>query len=261
MFLSTDANEISRDQALGGRTRIKTNDLIRVRRSELRASMTEDLRIAYDLDSVPKGANCAIIIRHADRDGGLNQVVHEDERLNEFGIGRSERLGKLLEPFSELRSFSSPVGRCKETCLHISKGYGAVVEPVATELLGMSAPFMVDPKQAYMKMREVGLLGFVDLYVRGSLDKGIALPCSEGTTMLFSYVINNIRSMTGGVGVFITHDMIITPPMAYYFGYDFKGKGLVPFLDGVVMYEEGDSYIARYAGKEISVDGLGIPKR
>ena len=37
-------------------------------------------------------------------------------------------------------------------------------------------------------------------------------------------------------------------------------NGLVPFLDGVVLFQEGGEYIARYGGKEISVDGSGVPK-
>ena len=223
--------------------------------------MTEDIRIACDIDRVPKGANAAVIIRHGDRDGPLNQVVSEDHGLSQVGTRRSERLGELLGRFSELRSFSSPVDRCQETCRHIAIGYGKDVEPSVTELLGMSAQFMVDPKLAYRKMKEVGLLGFVDLYVKGSVDRCIALPCSEGARMLFSFVIDNIRPMRGGVGVFVTHDMIITPPMAYYFGYDFMNNGLVPFLDGVVLYQEGDMFVARYAGKEISIAGSGIPIR
>jgi hypothetical protein len=223
--------------------------------------MTDEIRITEDLDGIPQGANCAVIIRHADRGGPLNQVVRQEEGLNGLGVRRSVELGRSLKGFSEMRAFSSPVDRCQDTCRHISEGYGKAVEPTVTELLGMSAPFMVDPKAAYFKMKEVGLLGFVDLYVKDSIDKCVAMPCSEGARMLLSYVIENIRPMKGGVGVFVTHDMIITPPMAYYFGYDFMSNGLVPFLDGVVLYQEGDAYIARYGGREISVSPSGIPMR
>ena len=118
----------------------------------LERHMTEELRIAYDLARVPRGVNCAVIIRHADRGGPMNQVVRQDEALNELGISRSEELGRLLEGFSEIRTFSSPIERCRETCKSISRGYGREVEPTVTELLGMSAPFMVDPKAAYLKM-------------------------------------------------------------------------------------------------------------
>jgi hypothetical protein len=223
--------------------------------------LSEDLRIACDIDGVPNGSNCAVIIRHADRGGPLNEVVRRDERLNETGIRRAENLGAILRRFHEMRSFSSPIDRCKETCKHISSGYGKNSEPTVTELLGMLSPTMVDPKLAYQKMNEVGLLGFVDLYVKDSIDKCIAIPCSEGAKLLFSYVIEKIRPMKNGVGVFVTHDMIITPPMAYYFGYDFIENGLVPFLDGVVLYQEGDEFVARYDGREIQVDGIGVPSK
>ena len=223
--------------------------------------MSEDLRIAYDIDAVPNSSNCAVIIRHADRGGPLNQVVRRDEGLNQIGIRRAEDLGIILRRFHEMRSFSSPIDRCKETCMHISRGYGKTAEPTVTELLGMSSPTMVDPKLVYQKMNEVGLLGFVDLYVKDAIDKCVAIPCSEGAKLLFSYVIEMMRPMKVGVGVFVTHDMIITPPMAYYFGYDFMENGLVRFLDGMVLYQEGDAFIARYDGKEILVDETGVPDR
>jgi hypothetical protein len=222
--------------------------------------MEEDIRIVSDIDAVPDGSNCAVIIRHADRDGELNRVVRRDEGLNDVGKRRAEILGAELRRFPDLLSYSSQIGRCVDTCVHISNGYGKRSEPTRTELLGMSAPFMIDPVRAYDMMKDIGLLEFVDRYVHDALDVSMVLPCSEGMRMMLSYVIGNIKGMKGGIGVFVSHDMIITPPMAYYFGYDFK-KGLVPFLDGIVLYEEGDGYVARYDGKEIPVSGYGIPRR
>jgi hypothetical protein len=223
--------------------------------------MKNDIRIASDIAAVPKGANCAIIIRHGDRDGVLNQVVHQDERLNVMGIQRSEHLGTLLSRFSQLRSFTSPIERCVDTCVHISKGYGKEQQPERTELLGMAAPFMLDPKKAYKRMNDLGLHGFVECYINDSLDRSMVLPCNEGTRMLFSYVIDRIKDMEGGIGVFVTHDMIITPSMAYYFDYDFMNKGLAPFLDGIVLYEDGKGYVAAYSGKKLKVDASGTVQK
>lgn len=222
--------------------------------------MINDLRISSDLAAVPKGANCAIIIRHGDRDGALNQVVHQEERLNAIGIRRSEHLGTLLSRFSELRTYTSSIERCVDTCAHISKGYGKQQVPERTELLGMSAPFMLDSKKAYKRMNDLGLHGFVECYINDSLDRSMVLPCNEGTRMLFSYVIERIKDMDGGVGVFVTHDMIITPSMAYYFDYDFMNNGLAPFLDGIVLYQENDGYVAIYSGKRLLVDRNGAPR-
>jgi hypothetical protein len=221
--------------------------------------MPNEPRILSDIAAVPEGANCAIIIRHGDRDGALNQIVQQNECLNEVGIERSHMLGGKLARFTEIRSFSSPIGRCIDTCVNISRGFGDPKGPECTEFLGMSAPFMIDPKGAYVKMKQLGLLGFVEAYVKDSLDRSMVLPCNEGTKMLFSYVIEHAMDMKGGIGVFVTHDMIITPAMAYYFGYDFRTNGLAPFLDGVVLYQEKNGYVARYNGIEMQVDPMGTP--
>jgi hypothetical protein len=61
--------------------------------------------------------------------------------------------------------------------------------------------------------------------------------------------------------VFVTHDMIITPSMAYYFDYDFMNKGLAPFLDGIVLYEDGKGYVAAYSGKKLKVDASGTVQK
>lgn len=215
--------------------------------------MNDGFRILADLSKVPAGSNCALLIRHGDRNGSLAKPVHEREGLNETGMQRSKQFGKMLSGFSDLIAYSSPVGRCVDTCENISIGFGKNVEVESTEFLGMTSPFMVDPPAAYMKMHELGLLGFVEAYVNDSLDRKIVLPCSEGTKMLFSYAINRIKRMSGGVGVFVTHDMILTPPLAYFFDYDYKANGLLTFLDGIVLFEDEDGYSASYAGRSVRV--------
>jgi hypothetical protein len=224
--------------------------------------MNDGFRIAYDLSKVPAGSNCALLIRHGDRNGELANVVREQEGLNETGTLRSRQFGRMLTRFSDLVAYSSPVGRCVDTGLNISKGFGKEVKVESTQFLGMSSPFMVDPPAAYGKMHELGLLGFVDAYVSDSLDRKIVLPCSEGTKMLFSYAIERIKKMSGGVGIFVTHDMILTPPLAYFFGYDYKTNGLLTFLDGIVLFEDEEGYAASYGGRSVRVinDGTVLPK-
>jgi hypothetical protein len=47
--------------------------------------------------------------------------------------------------------------------------------------------------------------------------------------------------------------MILTPPLAYFFDYDFKANGLLTFLDGIVLYEDRGGYSASYGGRSIRV--------
>ena len=107
--------------------------------------MNGEFRILTDLAKVPAGSNCALLIRHGDRNGGLAKVVTEQEGLNQLGTRRSKQFGKMLSGFSDLVAYSSPVGRCVDTCHNISKGFGKEVEGESTQFLGMSSPFMVDP--------------------------------------------------------------------------------------------------------------------
>jgi hypothetical protein len=54
--------------------------------------MKDGFRILTDLSKVPAGSNCALLIRHGDRNGALAKVVNEQEGLNEIGTKRSKQL-------------------------------------------------------------------------------------------------------------------------------------------------------------------------
>jgi len=79
--------------------------------------------------------------------------------------------------------------------------------------------------------------------------------------MMFSYAIDRLKDMRGGAVVVVTHDMILTPPLGRLFGYDYLGKGLVPFLDGMILYQSDGGYVATHGGKSIRVssDGRFVP--
>jgi len=215
--------------------------------------MKEGLKILQDLALVPKGRSCAIIIRHADRDGAVDTVVDNLEALNAQGRRRATELGRYLKRFDSLQMYSSPIGRCEETCVRMGEGFGREYTLEKTELLGMKAPSMLQPDLAYQLMRSMGFYGFLDAYVQGRIDQNVAMPCEEGTKMLLSFAIDRMRDTSNGVVVMVTHDMILTPPLAYYFNYDYRTNGLVPFLEGVVLYEDGDGYTASYGGRSVRV--------
>ncbi|MCU0861978.1 MAG: histidine phosphatase family protein [Methanomassiliicoccales archaeon] len=215
--------------------------------------MKKSLRILQDLALVPEGRNCALIIRHADRNGAIDALVDAKEGLNEVGRKRSMELGAALRRFDYLRMISSPVERCVETCEAMAKGFGPNHTIETTEYLGMMAPTMLQPGVAYQLMRSMGLHGFVEAYVAGRIDKKAVLSCEEGARMLMAYAIDRLRGATGTALSLVTHDMLITPAMVRYFGYDHRTKGLVPFLDGMVLYESDYGLRLCHAGKVLKV--------
>ncbi len=215
--------------------------------------MKNGLKVLQDLASVPEGRSCAVIIRHADRGGAVDTVVDNEESLNDLGRSRAAELGLFLRRFDSLQMYSSPIGRCEETCMRLGEGYGREYSLEKTELLGMRAPFMLQPDVAYSLMRSLGLYGFLDAYVQGRIDRKVAMPCEDGAQMLLSYAIDKVRGVSNGVVVMVTHDMILTPPLAYYFDYDYEENGLVPFLEGIVLSEGEAGYTASYDGRSVRV--------
>ena len=208
-----------------------------------------DIRILSDVDGLARFDRCAMVIRHADREGQLDSLVSSDQLLTEKGRRRAFELGAGLKQFSKLRFFSSSVLRCVETCKLIAEGRGLKPEIETLDLLGMRAPFMRDPERAYRLMKSMGLVPFIEAYVQGKLDPDVVMSCEEGGKLLLSQAIKGIEEDDGAC-VFVTHDMIITPFMAYLFGFDFKALGLAPFLDGFVVGGRDGKYRVRYGDKE-----------
>jgi len=217
----------------------------------------KSLRVLQDLALVPEGKSCALIIRHADRDGQVDRLVAKDEPLNETGRRRATMLGVALRRFYFLHLYSSPVTRCVETCELISQGYGQKVEVEATEFLGMRCPTMLKPDEAYKLMCSMGLYSFTEAYVAGRLDPKIVRSCEEGARMLFSYAMETIKDKDNQAVVIVTHDMLLTPALVKYFGYDVRKGGLVPFLEGFVLYSSDYGYRVAHEHKVLKLSKEG----
>lgn len=220
----------------------------------------KSLRVLQDLALVPEGKSCALIIRHADRNGQVDRIVAKDEGLTETGKRRAIELGRALKRFDVLQMYSSPIRRCVETCELISQGFGEKVEAETTEFLGMRCPTMLKPDEAYKMMGSMGLHSFTEAYVAGRLDPKVVRSCEEGARMLFSYAIEKIRDKDNQVAVIVTHDMLITPSLVKYFGFDLRKGGLVPFLDGPILYSSDYGYRVAYEHKILKVTKEGEPK-
>ena len=220
---------------------------------------SSEFRILGDLDIVPRGARRALLIRHADRDGPLTKLIDDSVSINARGEERAKSFGKQIQSQEGLRLHSSPVGRCVRTCECISRGYGSKVEIQPSAVIGMKGPFILRPKEATQLMTELGLVPFVDAYVKGELDPTVVMPCAEGAQRLISWTSCKMRSGAPGTRIAVTHDLILTPVLRHLFDYDVHGLGLIDFLDGFVLYEQGARMLALYDGKEVDVTSMSFP--
>ncbi len=210
-------------------------------------------RILDDLSHVPSGSPCAILMRHADRDGSLLKLTSSSVTINAEGERKAKALGMLIKDRRGLHMYSSPVVRCTRTCECIAEGYGSDVQISTSEIIGTSGPFILKPQEAAKIMTELGLIPFVDAYVKGQVDESVFMPCPEGTQRLLSWAWSKASTGAPGPRVIVTHDLILTPAMRYLFNYDVFGKGLIGFLDGFVIWEEGKRIMASYEAKTIDV--------
>ena len=130
-----------------------------------------------------------------------------------------------------------------------------------TEVLGMRAPTMLRPRDAYDLMQTLGLERFIDDYVAGKLDPTIVMPCQRGAQLLFHFAAQKMKGAGADLTVLVSHDMLLTPAMVKYFGFDHHKNGLCPFLDGMVLYPVEDGFEARHAGRVLRVGEDMLPPR
>ena len=218
--------------------------------------MSADIRILDDLSAVPEASQCAILIRHGNRDGSLDKLQSDSVDLNQTGVERARRLGEEIVPRPLAKLYSSPAKRCLRTCECITEGHGMDATVVPSRFLGMEGPFIYRPKEAAELMTAHGFVSFVEDYVAERTDGRVLMPCPEVAAMIIGWTACRMRSGPRGLSVIVTHDLVLTPFMVRTFGYDVRGKGLVTFLDGFVVYERGSSLIARHDGKEVDVTSL-----
>jgi len=215
-------------------------------------------RILDDLEKVPCD-KAILIIRHADRDGALNALIDAEQNINDRGRERARQMGLGVHRFPRLAFSSSPVHRCVETCGCISTGHGTKATIEETEVLGMRAPTMLRPRDAYALMQTLGLERFIDEYVADKLDPNVVMPCQRGAQLLFHFAEQRMKSTGADLTVLVSHDMLLTPAMVKYFGFDIHKNGLCPFLDGMVLYPMDDGFEVRHADRVLRLDHDCLP--
>lgn len=216
-------------------------------------------RILDDLENVP-GDKAVLIIRHADRDGALNALIDAQQNINDNGRERARQMGLEVQRFPKLAFCSSPIARCVETCSCISEGHGSKAMIEETEMLGMRAPTLLRPRDAYGLMQAKGLECFVDDYVADKVDPQIVMSCQRGAQLLFHFAVQKMKSSGADLTILVSHDMLLTPAMVKYFGFDHHKNGLCPFLDGMVLYPVADGYEVRHGDRVLRLDRDCLPQ-
>jgi Histidine phosphatase superfamily (branch 1) len=201
-----------------------------------------------ELSILEEHERAALFIRHSERVGA--EIATEEDGLTQHGREMALDLGRSLRPFGPIRMFSSPVGRCMDSAKLIAEGAGATGEVVVSTNLGGPGVFVMDGDLVMNRLNKVGLTPFIESWFNEELPLTEVRSCQAGSQALMDWAIEELSSQPIGLDVHVSHDLDLTPVLVHYLGYDLFNEGLLGFLDGFVVWPEGQKYKIYYRGRQ-----------
>ncbi len=199
--------------------------------------------LVASIDAAANRRPLAFLLRHADRADIPAGESGDDVGLLALGEERCEVLaGALGGRGDAIWAEASPLIRCMSTALLLAP----TVEP--SNLLGDPGPFVVDCEEGG---RVFGSLG-TEYVLRAQMAGhpwSFMRPIEDGAKLLLGHIRDSLGRRPG-TGVFISHDAIVMPVIAWATGYRFDAAWLAP-LDGVV--------IALSSGEDLTIWWRGEP--
>jgi len=165
--------------------------------------------------NLPTDTPVHLLTRHSIREDAGNDFADGSVPLTEEGIALAYEWGQHLSlPIQAL--FSSPVGRCVDTAMHMAAGahraskllLAAHTQPVIAASLVEPGCFVVDVNQAGPEFFRLGAQGFINRYLTESMP-GMLTP-TAGLTKLATYLYQRQRQVNAAsLAVHVTHDTIL----------------------------------------------------
>ena len=174
----------------------------------------------------------ALLLRHADRAEIPAGEAGDDVGLLPVGRDRSLALARALAHLGGVAwAEASPLSRCMTTARLLT----TAVE--ASDLLGAPGPFVVDREDGGHVFASLGTEHVVRAQMAGH-PWDFMRPLDGGAKLLLRHIRDRLGERTG-IGVFISHDAIVMPAIAWATGDRF-GTGWLAPLDGVVVSLAGE---------------------
>lgn len=208
-----------------------------------------------------RGVNRALVLmRHSareyapDRHDLLNPLTDEGRRW-------ARRLGEALPKHLTLRAYASPPHRCMETAELVLAGHesggGAVTRHRPLEALGVF--YALDQMKMWQGMRSVGMIPYLASWIEGRVPVDALMPADVASRLLLRVLAEKLRSPVAEqqLDVCVSHDMTLYLMRAALLGVSLTEPD-VAYLDGVVLFEEGNALKLRgLCGSEVTLSGEG----
>ena len=151
-----------------------------------------------------------------------------------YEFGRQLRRDKLV------RSFYSPVPRCKETAECIRKGAisggGSAVLMGERDFLGTQ--FITNPKDMLKMIEELGVSNFARRWLGSELDVEIIDDPYEVASKIINGLITSMQEKNDTqdkVNIHITHDWNMLPVRDIFLNVKHEEMGWPGYLDGIIL--------------------------
>lgn len=196
------------------------------------------------LDAAGGRARLAVLVRHAER---FEIPAGQDGRevaLTEAGRAQARRLGERLSPWKARWAEVSPLPRCVDTAAE------AGLHGATNHLLGAPGPYVVDRVAGGQAFRTHGTEHVVRSLIGGT-DWPFMRSVEGGARLLLADIRDRLEDRTG-LGLFVSHDAIVMPVVAWATGEPFAEDWLSP-LDGLVLEPTPTGLRAWWRGAETQV--------
>ncbi len=213
------------------------------------------LMVLDDIRNFPPDKKAILIIRHAER-----YTIDEIENvhlplLTEKGKRDSFQFGRDLSKIGEVRLFHSPVMRCQETAVEISRGLNESGNEaaVAGHALELGGPFIAgDWKDIAAEIKRHGYREFVRMWFDGKVSEKTIMPLGRSAILTTEFFLRQYNDSDTFI-INVTHDWNLMILREHYFGLRHEDLGLPDFLDGMIFYVTGRKAMLMYHGEERAV--------
>lgn len=210
---------------------------------------------AINLSMIPRDRDVSIFMRHAERFEIKSMKDALEIPLTEKGESDALDLGKELTFLKDVRLCHSPVARCRVTAEMIGRGLqGAGIATGELESIPvLGGPYITGKWGDVIKsVEDLGHDAFIRAWFEGTIESSIIMPLREAASLQVDFIRDHLEAGTGS-SINVTHDWNILLLREQYFSITHEDAGMPDFMDGLVLFKDGNRFIMRYADREITI--------
>jgi len=167
-------------------------------------------------------------------------------------------LGSKLPIDSELRLFSSPVGRCIETAYLVDKGNTAAGGRCETNKIKpkLTAFYVKDIGKIFQGIKQQGVAGFFRDWFNGKVPEEVMSDPLETKNIILRLLIDLLKETTEPkIDIAISHDWYMYVLKEYFLKQPLEESGQIQYLEGATFFEkQGELFIANHQAEPVPIE-------